>query len=254
MLSAAVLLLLHFPAARSVPQLERSTFSSADFHRDGYSVVRQLLSNDEVAALRQLIQTQYQTLPWLRGDQPPFTTGLVAPGLVGSPTWRPLLPVVTTTFSKPRLHAALKEALNNSKYTFADMAEIQVNRSCDWHRDVLHGNDASAYKAGGDLWSRAKSQYAMARLIIYLQPHTDANDKSGLQVQPGTHLIPGCTSSAECGRRQARRGMPPEPPLLALPKGAFAPGAGIVLHPEAGDGILFDMRLVHRGQQHPPLA
>ena len=35
--------------------------------------------------------------------------------------------------------SALQVAVNGSVYDFAGMADVQVNRSSPWHRDLLHG-------------------------------------------------------------------------------------------------------------------
>ena len=68
------------------------------------------------------------------------------------------------------------------------------------------------------VWGKSNKQhYNMYRLIIYLQNHT--LDDGALQVAPGTHLMPG----------------------------NFIPRKKITLHPDLGDAVLFDMRLLHKG-------
>ena len=58
------------------------------------------------------------------------------------------------------------------------MCDVQLNRSIGWHRDVLQG-EYEKYKKT-DLWTTLPSgeTYGMARLILYLEDHSNASDVS----------------------------------------------------------------------------
>uniref|UniRef100_A0A7S3ERQ9 Uncharacterized protein n=1 Tax=Haptolina ericina TaxID=156174 RepID=A0A7S3ERQ9_9EUKA len=64
------------------------------------------------------------------------------------------------------------------------------------------------------------------------------NDDKALSVLPGSHLERGC--KLPCGK--GGRG------YLESPKGRFKKVKPVVLRPGVGDALLFDQRLIHRGQ------
>jgi len=223
----------------------------SSFEREGYTLLHGLLPPAVVAECRQLVRSQYSKLPWLRDGQ-----GLVAPAMLEAAAFRPLLPLVVETLNRQALHTALRAALNETRrYVLADMAEVQVNRSSVWHRDVLHKHEERAYRSPqfADLWAPG---YGMARLIVYLEDHEDHADLGGLQVYPGSHRQPACATppstreAASPCTAARKRSLPHGVTLGGTPADNEAPH----LHTRAGDGVLFDMRLVHRGTHYVSAA
>ena len=203
--------------------------SAPSFSRDGVAVLQRMFMPKEVRRMRELVLSSLSTLPWLGGPR----SGFVALDVIGDQALAPLHPVVRAVLENPALHTELSKVMNGSDYVFADMSELQVNRSVGWHRDILHSNEARLQRH--DLWG--ETRYGMVRFIMYLQSH--AEDDGALQLVPGSHLSRGCTLG---GRRQPSCSSK----IVELP----ARGAKLRrLRPAEGEAMLFDMRLMHRGHQ-----
>ena len=209
---------------------------ASSFKEHGYVVLPNFFVSSELTLIRKLIHSSLDVLPWERSIQPGKTWGLTAPDLVGSHrTFAPLLPAVSLSLGKPRLHDALRAALSGSSYVFADMGELQINRTSGWHRDILHGADASAY-TNYDLWAEPGSgeAYNMVRLSVYFEDHD--GDGGGLHVYPGSHQQKGC-KSRRCSGAQ---------PFIEVPQELLKVATPTILRLHEGDAVLFDMRLIHR--------
>lgn len=114
----------------------------------------------------------------------------------------------------PAVQTALKEAVDGAPIRFCNHSDIGVNRIVNWHKDVLRDNDYARYQKE-DPWGESPP-YRIYKVAVYLQDHTTTNDC--LQVVPGSHLNPRVISAV-----------------------------GIHLHPAAGDILIFDQRITHRG-------
>ena len=205
-------------------------YDIASMHSHGFAILPNLLSRSEVRTLRSAIlfhALHNTSMPWLRTKR-----WMAAPDVLGSSRYYGgISHACTLPMSKPLLHAALSHTFNGSEYSFADMCDVQLNRSIGWHRDVLQG-EYEKYKKT-DLWTTLPSgeTYGMARLILYLEDHSNASDVSSLHVLPGSHSSRGCGHD---GRSPfCRPGQPSVGPT--------------VLRPSAGDGCLIDMRTIHQG-------
>ena len=221
------------------------------FANDGFVMLPKLFSQVEVAFLRNLITDHYGKLPWHRIVTDPRANerfrryGSTFTDLVGSHgTYSSLQPVTDLPLSKAALHRALRTAFNGSAYVFADMSEVQINRSVGWHRDVLHGIDRKAYRHP-DLWSveaGSGARYGMARLITYLQSHSHPKSWGSLHVRPGSQRTRGWRH--RCGHSECNISAGQLFEADSLKRAPFPPH---MLRPDAGDAILFDMRIQHCG-------
>lgn len=99
----------------------------------GFVLVRELLSPEETASLRQRILDAAESGVLLRG-QPPFG-GHFSPDPF-HPRFSAVRPVIEHVLTKPALHAALQKAFRGARYLWTGMSDIQVNRSVHWHRDL----------------------------------------------------------------------------------------------------------------------
>lgn len=144
----------------------------------------------------------------------------------------PLLHAISSSY---KLHDALRAASNGSAYRFTGMSELQIGRSAGWHRDLLHGRERVLHMrldpwVGGAPTSGFGGRFGLWRLIMYLEDHQDPADQNALQVVPGSHHIRGC--QRPCWSERPADDM----------------ASCVLLHPRKGDAILFDQRLIHRGQ------
>ena len=180
---------------------------------DGYTHLPGLLTVAEVGAFRHKILGNRTRFRWVDGFAMPDILGAAEYAFFREQC---LLPWA-------RLRARL-DWISRHRYEIIDMCDIQINRTVGWHRDVLRP-PLSRFQTQ-DLWTpRGTEVYQMHRLILYLEDH---NSKGGLVVSPGTHLHRGSNRSAP----HYRNG-----PFMGIRH----------VHTMAGDGVLFDMRLVHSG-------
>lgn len=109
----------------------------------------------------------------------------------------------------------VRTALGNENIVFVNVFGVQKNMLSDWHRDDGTGAKSpdDGYFGKTDLLCE---DLKCVRVAIYLQDHNESSP--GLYVKPGSHLQrKGVLSAAEC------------------------------LNLQAGDVIIFDVRLVHSG-------
>ena len=238
-------------APRSV--LPQSATTSS-IHRDGFMVVKGALLAETVASLRRLAQ-QYASrhgATLLGAKDAGGVPGLAVPDLLAPSHAGALRPLLEVPMTSDVVQRALSHAFNGSQYAFNGMCDLQFNRSIHWHRDLLHPPHMSLERH--DVWtgqrkkppSSAREQnklvpqpgerYGIYRLVVYLQSHT--HDDKALAVIPGSHLDRGCT--LPCGKDS--RG------YLESRKGPYEKVQPVVLHPDVGDAVLFDQRIIHRGQ------
>jgi ectoine hydroxylase len=139
------------------------------FERDGYVVLRGLLSPDEVAHYRGLMNRMsgltdedWSRQKWVRND-----------GVTTEPEFQPLI-------FHPGIVSAVRGLLGpTARYT--QHSDLLVHQGePGWHRD-------SAYRAFGEGpdWDESRAPYQVARVAIYL--HSYAESESKLGVIPGTH-------------------------------------------------------------------
>lgn len=179
------------------------------FQRDGFTVVPNAISPEQVASLREYLIGSFEQESTFKSDTPYLRADLCA----RHPETRFLL-------AQPALVQSLKALLGDD---FAYLPEMAAHSSffSTWHKDTQ-----SQEAAGHEFqWS---DDYLMVEAAIYLQ---DNNEKGGgLEVVPGSHRIPAKTR-LERARQWLRRKRP-----YSIPS-------------KAGDLILFDFRIDHRASR-----
>ena len=111
-------------------------------------------------------------------------------------------------------------------FRFLGHNDIGINVSIGWHKDRLNGPYRQFETV--DPWSKDSVGRPMSivKALVYLQDH--GNDNGALRLVPGSHRVPSLEHRADQEK---------------------------ILHPRAGDVILFDQRITHRGQvADPPSA
>jgi|10_taG_2_1085330.scaffolds.fasta_scaffold00250_20 hypothetical protein len=120
------------------------------------------------------------------------------------------------TFHEDKKMLDIAKAILGEGFIFAGHSDLHQDKTTDWHRDILMG----PYKIyqQRDLWD---DDYKIIKIAFLLQDHSD-NDY-GLWVVPKSH-----------NRRDD------DPSVRA--EGEYC------VHSEVGDAIVFDQRILHRGQ------
>jgi phytanoyl-CoA dioxygenase PhyH len=119
------------------------------------------------------------------------------------------VPAIHWLYSHPSVLAAFRAALGTEDILFTRHCDVAKNRLSDWHKD---SGEVEPYFSGDYFAAPDCRVYKMA---VYLQPHRDGR---GLWVRPGSHWTPDKES-----------------------------GEAVHLDTEAGDAIVFDVRLTHSG-------
>ena len=176
--------------------------------RQGYSVVRGVLNQEEVTALRELCRREL--------DKAHADT-IFGKAFLGVPQ------LATIPFSQPVV-SALKAVLGNN-FVIVPEFTMQTGRSGTWHFDASSFRDAS--------WLQ-DPDYLQVQCAIYLQ---DAHPvyAGGLGVIPKSHRVP--FASWGFGSLPAR----------LMRRLYIHLGTQQAVPTQAGDLLFFDFRLLHRG-------
>lgn len=227
---------------------------TALFDTQGFFVLRNVLTEAEMRTLRSLI---YSYVDGNGANVRPHAFGNHGGWYIGAVHEEPTLSTaVQLLHGKPRLHAALSQIFHGAAATYRMLSrnEVYIDRSGTWHADTVIGPyraytppalqcDFKRHPYGclweplprhaaeaEDLAARAAesmSMYGIVTVAAYLEPHV--SDSQALHVKPHSQRshaaqISGWRSSGPAGRD------------------------GMILQPSLGDVIIFDTRLVHRGQ------
>lgn len=122
-------------------------------------------------------------------------------------------PAVTRAFHHPAVLAAVRDVLDAPRPVFTMEAGVHRNVTGPWHKDLGEHTVEGGYYGCVDPWARDDCR--VVKVAIYLQDHTRGG---GLLVRPGSHRV------ADLAR-----------------------GTAVELRTEAGDVVVFDARLTHRG-------
>lgn len=218
-------------------------------HADGFAVLPAALSRETVQELRRravgFALSDSRGVAGLGGKE---EQGLSFPDLLAPPHEAALRSMLDVLLGSAVVQAGLRHAFNRSDFAFNGMCDLQFNRSINWHRDLVHPPYMATQRH--DVWQPAKrgDSYALYRLVIYLEGHE--HDDNALTVIPGSHLERGCR--LPCGEN--RRGYVESPLKWKVGDGAPRLREPVVLRPPLGDAVLFDQRILHRGQLRQDLA
>lgn len=202
-----------------------STLDRARFERDGYVVLRGLLSSEEAAHYR----AELQRLSGLTDADWQGPSWTLADGVTTEPVFQPLI-------FNPRLVEAVRTLLGpDARYT--QHSDLHVHHGAPgWHRD-------SAYRefGVGPDWDETRAPYQVARVAIYL--HSFAESGSKLGVIPGTHrreprfALRERAATALLSRLRSAERRGETPPFLTMRPRWIAT--------EPGDCLIFNQRIYH---------
>ena len=181
--------------------------------------MRQVFSPEYIGALRKVIS---DNLPLLRRTRPNPN----ARHLAGFHRFAALEPMHRQAADHAAVQEAMQSVFQGRAFGTIGLSDITVNRSQNWHTDLLRGPYAD-HLTGEMCWSDPAPSCVKA--LIYLQ------DSASLRVIPGSHLRP----------------------VDLEDDAAVIPGEGVdvrAVEVAAGDLVLIDLRLIHRGSEERDLA
>lgn len=183
-----------------------------EFERRGYCVLPSVFTQQEIVDFR---STTMANLSWMGRTR----RAAHAYHLAGFHRFPALTILHGRIVSDPRINQFASACLDTNSYGAIGLSDITVNRSQQWHTDLLRGR-YSDFLAGGLPW--AKSASTCIKALVYLQ------DGSSLQIVPGSHLAPS----------------PLDDGLLA---GMAETQDAVRVKVRSGDVVMMDIRALHRG-------
>ncbi|KAJ1637149.1 hypothetical protein T492DRAFT_954148 [Pavlovales sp. CCMP2436] len=216
---ALVLLLSRIAASRS------RSVDVAHLHRHGFTVVTNVFSEDEIAALRRTIvnalgsgEVRHLSVHPRGNATKAYLRARGAEASIPDFVKVPQLDMVTALIQDPRIHAVLRQVFDGSDYRFASHSGIQVNKCVGWHKDWLNHEYARFQTLPLFQDATGDGGHFIVKVAIYLQDHAHSDD--ALTVIPGSHVVPTISVG----------------------------GSEVVsLHPTIGSLVVFEQRITHRG-------
>ena len=179
---------------------------------DGFSVLTNVFSLEEVNTARRIILDNKKCL---KNTRPNRSSGHLA-GFHRYPVFEPLHVMLS---NNTKIMEFLKYNLDCAPIVTIGLSDITVNRSQNWHRDLLRGNFRQ-YIDDKVCWGSDGG--GVYKALLYLQ------DGKSLKVQPGSHLKPIELDDDTFSEPQSRDTV-------------------LSIEVKAGDVIIMDIRLSHRG-------
>ncbi|MBT6537686.1 MAG: hypothetical protein HOK98_16040 [Rhodospirillaceae bacterium] len=206
----------------------------AAFDRDGYHLIRPLLSADEAAEWRDQINAVFN-LP-AEPDAAGEIAGATHTLADGVTTKEAFWPVI---FNE-RLIATVR-ALIGDDIRYTQHSDLHINLPGGrWHRDSA----CRDYGVGPD-WDEQEEPYRVVRVAIYLSDHTESN--SSLVVLPGSHHRESRLARTEYVVWNKIRSFLRRHGRNNLLSHHFLTTPRRVIRTQPGDCVVFDQRLMHAG-------
>ena len=139
--------------------------------------------------------------------------------LAGFHRFQSLMGLHTTVATHERVQDFLAAYYGPEKFYAIGLSDITINRSQQWHTDLLRGK-FSSFLPEGVAWNRAGA--SCIKVLVYLQPG------KSLRIVPGSHLGPTPLDDAELEKH----------PSLQNQK---------QMELNVGDVVMMDIRALHRG-------
>ncbi len=183
-----------------------------EVHEQGFSVIQASLDNAIVDEMRRVV---LENLGYMSNTRPTRTSYHVA-GFQRFPSLEPLHSIIS---SCGRVQTVLDGIYRGSQMIALGLTDITINRSQQWHTDLLRGKYSG--RLSNEICWDTKSKPCL-KVLVYLQ------DGASLQVIPGSHVMPIDLSD------DANVVPSDETPTHHVKM-------------KAGNVVLMDIRLIHRG-------
>jgi len=182
-------------------------------HRDGFTVLKGVLDKSTIQEFRQRILAHRALLKNTR----PTRSSLHLAGFHRFPEFEFMHAALT---GSSIIQDFLKTTLRGEGVRSIGLSDITVNRSQDWHKDLLRGRFSTYLQDADRIWD--ESAGGVYKILCYLQ------DGASLRVIRGSHLQP-TTLDSDTASEPAT-----DSPVLAIAV-------------EEGDIVITDIRISHRG-------
>ena len=237
-----------------------ATASQQAYAREGFLIMPSLMSDSDVSLVTNQIDSHIRSRSH---DYRLMMGGNQSGGwyIADFPSVPALSSILNLLQSKPRLADLLDDLLGAGEHRLLARSEIYSDRTNVWHSDALYGHLAlynnelpsvrrsclrrprqRMCREGGDpfmpFWQRDEHNetHQIVTVAIYLQDHMQ--NTHGLSVKPRTH-------TDEKLHHRFFRGA-----ITKVVEDGSRDDIDTKLHYRAGDAVVFDCRLLHRGVQH----
>jgi len=183
-----------------------------EVQEQGFSVIQASLEKEIVDEMRRVA---LENLGYMSNTRLTRTSYHIA-GFQRFPSLEPLHSIIS---SCGRVQSVLDDIYRGSQMIALGLTDITINRSQPWHTDLLRGKYSGSLT--NEICWDSKSKPCL-KVLVYLQ------DGASLQVIPGSHIIPIDLSD------DAKVVPSNETPTHHV-------------RMKAGDVVLMDIRLIHRG-------
>jgi len=196
------------PNSRVVENMSQSD----NLKKHGFAVLPKLFNPEQIAYAR---KTVLDNMHLLKNTRPTVSSRHLA-GFHRHPQFEGLHAMLA---SNPGVCAFIRRALDDMEIVTIGLSDITINRSQEWHCDLLRGR-FSTYLNDDVCWGpRGGGVY---KALLYLQPGRT------LATVPGSHLRRTSLEDDQC----------------VIPKD---PDSITHVHVNGGDVVIIDLRLIHRG-------
>ena len=195
----------------------------------GFTILENFLNKEEIIHYKELIDTYFvggknRCIGYTKSP-----TSTLKPDGINNPHFEPMKGI----FSNPRLIEVIKKITDN-KIRYVHHFDIHLNMpgAKGWHSDVqnIYYDGGKHYtKDKGGVWEEEGEKYGIYRIAIYLQDHINGG---GFSVIPASHSIPENEDKLYNNINIDQFESP-----FHIPS-------------KAGDCIIFDARLLHKGEQY----
>jgi hypothetical protein len=144
------------------------------FQDDGYVVIKNVLTKEEVTSFRNRLDKYLENSVSLRRDR-----SKLVPGWAGNTP--ELGEDLNNLHQDKRILTSLENIFNGKEFRYVSHSDLHQNKTSGWHRDH---NDLLRGKCS--LSSTWDKDCFIVKACFLLQDHND--NKFGLWMQPGTHL------------------------------------------------------------------
>jgi hypothetical protein len=181
-----------------------------DFNINGYIIVKNIFDKDTIKEMRNTILKNWQT------DSIRNCKGLLIPRFTDNEHFENMWKLQQNKKIMKRLNLIF-----NNDYKYCNVSDIGIDRVIGWHKDTYIDKDIDNENYSESKCNDCDSldSNLIVKVLIYLQDHENNND--GLKIIPGSHKTPNFD---------------------------IDPQKIIQLHPNIGDIVIFDQRLLHCGQ------
>jgi hypothetical protein len=210
--------------SNSIDQTTSSETHAEYLKSHGFTILPNFLNTLQVSHFKNLVRTYFEDE---KNKCKGYNNATIKPDGINDPYFEDLKDI----FSNPQLIEVINLMTeNNTRYVHHFDIHLNKQGSQNWHTDVQNSYSEGKHSLGNlkGIWDKnnIKEDYGVYRIALYLQDHTH---QGGLSVIPASHLV-------ENNAKVLSTYQSFEDPFYIKSK--------------AGDCVVFDARLLHKGNPH----